>query len=106
VTRRELHDFGLVLYGETPAALRPPVIGEQLAEFVVQDLEGFWLPSLDHPERWDRDIWVDLGPLTLARAGVTLRDGKLISKAKALCVLAELGAPAEVVEDIRQCCWA
>jgi hypothetical protein len=56
VTRRELHDFGLVLYGEAPAALLPPVTGGQLAEFVVQDLESFWLPSLDHPERWDRDI--------------------------------------------------
>jgi hypothetical protein len=31
-----------------------------------------------------------------------LRDGKLITKAQALCVLTELGAPAEVVEDIRQ----
>jgi hypothetical protein len=102
VTRRELHDFGLVLYGEAPAALLPPVTGEQLAEFVVQDLAGFWLPSLDHPERWDRDIWVDLGLLTLARATVTLRDGKLITKAEALCVLTELGAPAEVVDDIRQ----
>jgi hypothetical protein len=102
VTRRELHDFGLVLYGEAPAALLPPVTGGQLAEFVVQDLGSFWLPSLDHRERWDRDIWVDLGLLTLARAMVTLRDGTLITKARALCVLTELGAPAEVVDDIRQ----
>ena len=50
----------------------------------------------------DRDIWVDLGLLTLARATVTLRDGTLITKAQALCVLTELGAPAEVVDDIRQ----
>jgi hypothetical protein len=100
VTRRELFDFGLVLYGEKPAALLPPVTDEQLAEFVVQDMESFWLPSLDHPERWDRDIWVDLGLLTLARAAVTLRDGKLITKAEALRVLTELGAPAEVVDDI------
>jgi hypothetical protein len=102
VTRRELHDFGLVLYGEEPATLLPPVTSGQLAEFVVQDLASFWLPSLDHRERWDRDIWVDLGLLTLARATVTLRDGTLITKARALCVLTELGAPAEVVDDIRQ----
>jgi hypothetical protein len=102
VTRRELFDFGLVLYGGEPAALLPPVTGDQLAGFVVQDMESFWLPSLDHPERWDRDIWVDLGLLTLARATVTLRDGKLITKAEALRVLTELGAPAEVVDDIRQ----
>jgi hypothetical protein len=102
VTRRELHDFGLVLYGEAPAALLPSVTGGQLAEFVVQDLKSFWLPSLDHRERWDRDIWVDLGLLTLARATVTLRDGTLITKATALRVLTELGASAEVIDDIRQ----
>ena len=102
VTRRELSDFGLVLYGEEPAALLPPVTDEQLAEFVVQDMESFWLPSVGHPERWNRDIWVDLGLLTLARATVTLRDGTLITKAKALSVLNELDAPAEVVDDIRQ----
>jgi hypothetical protein len=102
VTRRELHDFGLVLYGQAPAVLLPPVTGEQLAEFVVQDLKSFWLPSLDHRERWDRDIWVDLGLLTLARATVTLQDGTLITKARALRVLTELGAPAQVVDDIRQ----
>jgi hypothetical protein len=102
VARRELHDSGLVLHGAAPAALLPPVTGKQLAEFVVQDMEGYWLPALDHAERWDRDIWVDLGMLTLARATVTLRDGKLITKAEALCVLTELDAPAEVVADIRQ----
>ena len=69
---------------------------------MVRDLESSWLPSLDHPERWDRDIWAGLGLLTLARAAVTLRGGKLITKARALCVLTELGAPAEVAGDIRQ----
>jgi hypothetical protein len=102
VTRRELHDFGLVLYGEEPAALLPPVTSEQLAEFVVRDLESFWLPALDHAGRWSRDIWVDLGLLTLARATVALRDDALITKAQALGVLIELGAPAKVVDDIRE----
>ena len=101
VTRRELHDFGLVLHGQAPAALLPPVTGGQLAEFVVQDLESFWRPALDHPELWDRDIWVDLGLLTLARATVTLRDGRLIAKAEALSMLTGLGAPAEVVTTSR-----
>lgn len=102
VTRRELHDFGLVLYGRPPAGLLPPVADGQLADFVVQDLESFWLPALDHPEWWMRDIWIDLGLLTLARAATTLRDGKLITKADALGVLTEMGAPTDVVDDIRQ----
>lgn len=102
VARRELHEFGLVRYGPAPAVLLPPVGDRQLAEFVVSDLESFWRPSLEHPERWTRDIWVDLGLLTLARASVTLRDGRLITKAEALDVLAGMGAPAPVVDDIRR----
>ncbi|MEO3855077.1 nucleotidyltransferase domain-containing protein [Acrocarpospora sp. B8E8] len=102
VTRRELYEFGLILYGEGPRAILPPVTDEQLLDFVVEDLETFWRPSLDHPEWWLRDIWVDLGLLTLARATVTLCTGKLITKGEALDVLDQLGAPSEVVEDIRR----
>ncbi|MFD0515224.1 hypothetical protein ACFQ0Q_42445 [Streptomyces aureus] len=40
--------------------------------------------------------------MVLARATVTLRDGTLISKAEALAVLTELGAPADVVADIER----
>ncbi|MFF8732548.1 nucleotidyltransferase domain-containing protein [Streptomyces sp. NPDC015171] len=100
VTRRELHAFGRVLYGGTPAALLPPVPDRQLAEFVVRDQRDFWRPAVDRARLWRRDVWVDLGLLTFARAGVTLREGRLISKREALAELSALGAPAEVVEDI------
>lgn len=43
---------------------------------------------------------MDLGLLVLARAIVTLRDGRLITKGEALAELRELGAPADVVRDI------
>jgi hypothetical protein len=102
VTRRELHEFGLVLYGQPPTGLLPLVTDGQLADFVIEDLQSFWRPALDHPERWMRDIWVDLGLLTLARAIATLRDGRLITKAEALDVLVALGAPLDVVDDIRK----
>lgn len=102
VTRRELHDFGLVLSGRPPAGLLPVTSDAELARFVVRDLGSFWLPALDHPERWNRDVWVDLGLLTLARACVTLRSGRLITKGEALDVLTEAGAPPELVDDIRK----
>ncbi|WP_406480714.1 nucleotidyltransferase [Streptomyces platensis] len=101
VTRRELHTFGRVLHGDTPAALLPPVTDAQLAAFIRADLRDYWRPALEDPELWLQDIWVDLGLLTLARATVTLRDGTLISKGEALAVLGELGAPDEVIADIR-----
>ncbi|MFB7494394.1 nucleotidyltransferase domain-containing protein [Streptomyces sp. NPDC056161] len=102
VTRCELLRFGKVLYGPPPAGLLPPVTDRQLADFVVDDLSSFWRPALDHPDRWLRDVWVDLGLLTLARAHVTLRTGRLITKSEALDVLRDLNAPADVVEDIRR----
>ncbi|MFG2355692.1 nucleotidyltransferase domain-containing protein [Streptomyces sp. NPDC048521] len=100
VTRRELHAFGRVLHGQAPARLLPPVPDRQLHDFVVQDQRDFWRPAVDKARLWRQDAWVDLGMLTFARATVTLRDGRLVSKRQALGELSALGAPAEVVADI------
>ena len=102
VTRRELHTFGRVLHGKTPAGLLPPVPDRELGDFVVCDQRDFWRPAVDNATLWTRDVWVDLGMVTFARATVTLRDGRLISKREALDLLPGLGAPVEVVEDIRR----
>jgi hypothetical protein len=101
VTRRELHAFGRVLHGKPPADLLPTVSGRELADFVVRDQRDFWRPALDKAPLWERDVWVDLGLLTFARATVTLREGRLISKREALELLPRLGAPVELVEDVR-----
>lgn len=101
VTRRELLDGGLTLHGPTPAELLPPLAPGQLEDFIRRDLAEFWLPATRKRRLWMRDIWVDLGLLVLARATVTLRDGRLITKGEALAELLELGAPADVVRDIR-----
>jgi hypothetical protein len=101
VTRRELHTKALELYGPPPAELLPPVPDAELAEFVRADLRDFWLVMTRGRRRWLRDVWVDLGTVTIARATVTLRDGRLISKREALDVLHELGAPPNVVADVR-----
>ncbi|MGW7379830.1 nucleotidyltransferase [Streptomyces sp. NPDC054794] len=100
VTRRELHVFGRVLYGRPPAGLLPPVTAGELHDFVVRDQREFWRPSVDKARLWKQDVWVDLGLVTFARASVTLREGRLISKREALDLLPGLGAPAEVVEDV------
>ncbi|MFF6784256.1 nucleotidyltransferase domain-containing protein [Streptomyces sp. NPDC012510] len=102
VTRRELHTFGLVLHGEPPETLLPPVSDIELDAFVVRDQQEFWRPAVDRAHLWERDVWVDLGLLTFARGTATLREGRLISKREALDLLPALGAPIEVVEDIRR----
>jgi len=100
VSRRELRQGGLSLFGPAPADLVPAVADEELAEYIRADLRDFWHPKTSLPELWWRDIWVDLGLLTLARATVTLQQGRLIAKKEALEVLAEFGAPADVLRDI------
>ncbi len=102
VSRRELSLGGLCLSGPEPAALLPAVTDQELADYIRRDLRDFWYPATGRPRLWLRDIWVDLGMLTLARATVTLRDGRLISKKEALDVLAGMAAPADVVSDIYQ----
>ncbi|MET8864330.1 nucleotidyltransferase domain-containing protein [Nonomuraea sp. NPDC004580] len=101
VTRRELHEGARVLYGPPPAELLPPVSDEELARFIRADLRDFWLVRAQGRRRWLQDVWVDLGMVTVARATVTLQDGRLISKREALEVLHELGAPAVLIADIR-----
>ncbi|MFE9648667.1 nucleotidyltransferase domain-containing protein [Streptomyces sp. NPDC006365] len=102
VTRRELHSFGLVLHGEPPTGLLPPVPDHELAEFVVRDQRDFLRREVDRASNWTQDIWVDYGLVTHARAAVTLKDGRLITKREALELLPALGAPVEVVEDVRR----
>uniref|UniRef100_UPI0015F07A91 nucleotidyltransferase n=1 Tax=Streptomyces shenzhenensis TaxID=943815 RepID=UPI0015F07A91 len=101
VTRRELHAFGRVLHGRAPARLLPPVTDRELGDFVVRDQREYWRPAVDKAALWTRDVWVDLGLITFARATVTARAGRLISKREALDLLPGLGAPAEVVDDVR-----
>ncbi|WP_371659130.1 nucleotidyltransferase [Streptomyces sp. NBC_00280] len=100
VTRRELHVFGRVLYGKAPGELLPVVPDRQLTDYVVRDLRDNYRPAVDKSRLWTRDVWVDLGLVTFARATMTVREGSLISKREALDLLPELGAPVEVVEDI------
>ncbi|WP_406252416.1 nucleotidyltransferase domain-containing protein [Streptomyces atratus] len=102
VSRRELSTGGPALFGPGPAGIVAEVTDQELAEFIRGDLKEFWYPASARPSLWQRDIWVDLGLLTLARAAVTLRDGRLITKGQALEVLAAWGAPAEVVRDIHR----
>ncbi|MEV0169904.1 nucleotidyltransferase [Streptomyces sp. NPDC050803] len=101
VTRRELHAFGRVLHGREPAGLLPPVPDSELGAYVVRDQRDFWRRAVDNAALWKQDVWVDLGMVTFARATATARDGRLISKREALDLLPGLGAPVEVVEDVR-----
>ncbi|MCF3964551.1 nucleotidyltransferase domain-containing protein [Streptomyces fuscigenes] len=101
VTRRELLDAGRVLRGRPPKAVLPLLREGELAAFVRADLRTYWYERAAEPELWSEDIWVTLGVLTMARATVLLREDRLITKGEALAELARMGAPSDVVEDVR-----
>ncbi|HEY3504644.1 MAG TPA: nucleotidyltransferase domain-containing protein [Actinocatenispora sp.] len=101
VTRRELALGGRTLLGPGPAGVLPDVGDAVLADFVRADLAGFWRPATGRPTYWLRDVWVDGGTLTVTRAGITLAEGRLVSKGEALDALAAGGAPDELCADIR-----
>jgi hypothetical protein len=101
VSRRELLAGGLCLLGPEPTAVLPAVSDTELANYVRANLRDYWYPKTSLPVLWLKDIWVDQGMMTLARATVTLRDGRLITKRAALDVLAGLGTPADLLTDIR-----
>jgi hypothetical protein len=100
VTRRELMLGDLSIYGPAPSSLLPATTDAELAAFIRQDLETFWYPAARKWKRWWADVWVDHGLITVARAGVTLADGRLITKREALELLPSLGAPPAIVADI------
>jgi hypothetical protein len=100
VSRRELRQGGLCVVGPAPSAVIPPVTDAELADYIRGDLRDYWYPKTGRADLWLHDIWVDIGLTTFARAAVTLREGRLITKREALDVLAGLGAPADVVRDI------
>jgi hypothetical protein len=102
VTRRELLLGGLVLLGPAPFAVVPPVTDQELAGFIRGDLRDNWYPHTEQADLWLHDIWVDVGLTTFARATVTLREGRLITKREALDVLTGLGASDALVQDIYQ----
>ncbi|MFG3660724.1 hypothetical protein [Streptomyces sp. NPDC047706] len=95
-------DFGRVLSGLAPAEPLPPAPEPEPAAFVVRDQRGFWPPAVRRAGPWTRDAWADGGLTTLAWATVALREGRLISGREAPDAQPALGAPAAVVEDIRE----
>jgi len=100
VTRRELLDGGEVLAGEAPDGLLPPVSDAELHAFVRADLRDYWYPITARPDPWQRDVWVDHGPVTVVRATAALREGRLITKREAITRLPALDAPPGLAGDI------
>jgi hypothetical protein len=84
ISRAELHQFGVTVYGPAPAELGPPLGPAELAEAARAELRGYWTGAVRRARVWRTDLHVDLGLTTVSRAGVTIATGRLITKREAI----------------------
>jgi hypothetical protein len=102
ISRAELHQFGVTVYGPPPAAVVPAVSREALSEAARVELRGYWTGAVRRARVWRTDLHVDLGLTTVSRADVTIAEGRLITKREAIDRLPALGVPAELADEIRR----
>ncbi|WP_030439618.1 nucleotidyltransferase domain-containing protein [Actinoplanes subtropicus] len=102
ISRAELHQFGVTVYGPPPGDLVPAVSGEALSEAARVELRGYWTGAVRRSRVWRTDLHVDLGLTTVSRADVTIAEGRLITKREAIDRLPALGVPEELAAEIRR----
>jgi hypothetical protein len=90
------------VYGPPPATFIPPVDRAVLAEAARVELRGYWTGAVRRRTVWKTDLHVDLGLTTVSRAGVTIAEGRLITKREAIDRLPAMGVPAELTDQIRR----
>jgi hypothetical protein len=102
ISRAELHQFGVTVYGPPPGELVPPVERGALAEAARVELRGYWTGAVRRAGVWRTDLHVDLGLTTVSRADVTIAEGRLITKREAIDRLPSLGVPDDLTGEIRR----
>jgi hypothetical protein len=102
ISRAELHQFGVTVYGPPPADVVPAVSRAALSEAARVELRGYWAGAVRRARVWRTDLHVDLGLTTVSRADVTIAEGRLITKREAIDRLPALGVPEELAEEIRR----
>jgi hypothetical protein len=102
ISRAELHQFGVTVYGPAPEELVPSLGRDTLAEAARVELRGYWTGAVRRTRVWRTDLHVDLGLTTVSRADVTIASGRLITKREAIDRLPSLGVPEELTDEIRR----
>lgn len=102
IGRAELLADPVVVFGPEPRGWLAPMDAEALRDAARSELSGYWSRAVRRRRIWRQDVYVDLGLLTVARAGATLRDGRLLTKSEAIDLLPGLGVDADLVAEMRR----
>jgi len=100
IARAELLADPVIVSGPPPATWLPAMGPDDVRGAAAAELSGYWSRVVRKPALWRQDTYVDHGTTTLARADITIAEGRLATKREAIGRRAELGLPADIVDGI------
>jgi hypothetical protein len=100
IGRAELLTDPVVVLGPRPSAWLPPMGPNDIRAAARAELTGYWRGAVRKRVIWAEDVYVDQGVTAVARADLTMRDGRLVTKSEALAHLPALGLPDEITDGV------
>jgi hypothetical protein len=102
VARAELLTDPVVVRGPAPASWLAAMSPDDLRAAARDELGGYWTRAVRRRAIWRQDVYVDQGLSTVARAAITLQEGRLVTKAEAIAHLPDLGVAPDIVDGVRR----
>jgi hypothetical protein len=102
IARAELLTDPVVVRGPAPSSWLAAMSPDDLRAAARDELAGYWTTAVRRRAIWRQDVYVDHGLTTVARAAITMREGRLVTKAEAIAHLPELGVAPDIVEGVRR----
>lgn len=98
ITRAELVRYGFAVLGRPPAAVLPPMTGDDVRAAARAEVCGYWAWAARRPFMWRYPVIADLGLTAMARGRHALRTGDLLTKTQAI---EAADAPRWLIEQLR-----
>jgi hypothetical protein len=102
IARAELLADPVVVRGPAPSTWLTAMSADDLRAAARDELGGYWTRAVRRRAIWQQDVYVDHGLTTVARAAITVREGRLATKAEAIAYLADLGVAPDIVDGVRR----
>jgi hypothetical protein len=102
IARAELLADSVVVRGPAPSSWLAAMSPDDLRAAARDELAGYWTTAVRGRAIWRQDVSVDHGLTTVARAAITVWEGRLVTKAEAIAHLPELGVAPDIVDGVRR----
>jgi hypothetical protein len=100
IGRAELLADPVVVLGPAPSTWLEPMGPDDIRSAARTELTGYWRKAVRKRAIWEQDVYVDHGVTTVARADLTIREGRLVTKSTAIAHLESLGLSPDIVDQV------